>query len=228
MTNQNSKLIADQEKWAEVSKELEAEKIKLAFYDNTIIPLLGDLKDKKVLDYGGGPGVLLTALKKLGAEVKEYDISEDFKKQAAEKIGAENIYGSVEDIPLDYFDFVICNLVLCIVDEDEVKNIVANIKKVLNNNGVAYIGFCNPKLLDVPETNLDLRPEPEHEYEENHSYMKTKKEGGYQIIENYRPIEWYENIYKEAGLNLEDTIYTPEYKLNGRPIKDFIIFKLTK
>ena len=110
MTNQNSKLIADQEKWAEVSKELEAEKIKLAFYDNTIIPLLGDLKDKKVLDYGGGPGVLLTALKKLGAEVKEYDISEDFKKQAAEKIGAENIYGSVEDIPLDYFDFVICNL----------------------------------------------------------------------------------------------------------------------
>tara|TARA_B100002003_G_scaffold227115_1_gene234460 strand:- start:496 stop:1182 length:687 start_codon:yes stop_codon:yes gene_type:complete len=228
MTNQNSKLIADQEKWAEVSKELEAEKIKLAFYDNTIIPLLGDLKDKKVLDYGGGPGVLLTALKKLGAEVKEYDISEDFKKQAAEKIGAENIYGSVEDIPLDYFDFVICNLVLCIVDEDEVKNIVANIKKVLNNNGVAYIGFCNPKLLDVPETNLDLRPEPEHEYEENHSYMKTKKEGGYQIIENHRPIEWYENIYKEAGLNLEDTIYTPEYKLNGRPIKDFIIFKLTK
>jgi|TARA_B100000959_G_C14778091_1_gene540385 2-polyprenyl-3-methyl-5-hydroxy-6-metoxy-1,4-benzoquinol methylase len=228
MTNQNSKLIADQEKWAEVSKELEAEKIKLAFYDNTIIPLLGDLKDKKVLDYGGGPGVLLTALKKLGAEVKEYDISEDFKKQAAEKIGAENIYGSVEDIPLDYFDFVIFNLVLCIVDEDEVKNIVANIKKVLNNNGVAYIGFCNPKLLDVPETNLDLRPEPEHEYEENHSYMKTKKEGGYQIIENHRPIEWYENIYKEAGLNLEDTIYTPEYKLNGRPIKDFIIFKLTK
>jgi SAM-dependent methyltransferase len=182
----------------------------------------------KVLDYGGGPGVLLTALKKLGAEVKEYDISEDFRKQAAEKIGAENIYGSVEDIPFDYFDFVICNLVLCIVDEDEVKNSVANIKKALNNNGVAYIGFCNPKLLDVPETNLDLRPEPEYEYKENHSYMKTKKEGGYQIIENHRPIEWYENIYKEAGLSLEDTIYTPEYELNGRQIKDFIIFKLTK
>lgn len=228
MTNQNSKLIKDQEKWAEVSKELEAEKIKLAFYDNTIIPLLGDLNGKKVLDYGGGPGVLLTALKKLGAEVKEYDISEDFRKQAAEKIGAENIYGSVEVIPLDYFDFVICNLVLCIVDEEEVKRIVANIKKALNNNGVAYIGFCNPKLLDVPETNLDLRPEQEHEYNENHSYMKTKKEGGYQIIENHRPIEWYENIYKEVGFTLADTIFTPEYELNGRQIKDFIIFKLTK
>jgi 2-polyprenyl-3-methyl-5-hydroxy-6-metoxy-1,4-benzoquinol methylase len=229
MTNQNNKkLISDQDKWAEVSKELEAEKIKLAFYDDTIIPLLGDLENKKVLDYGGGPGVLLTALKKLGAEVKEYDISEDFRKQAAEKIGAENIYETVEEIPSGYFDFVICNLVLCIVDEDEVKRIVLNIKKALNENGLAYIGFCNPKLLDVPETNLDLRPTPEHKYEENHSYMKTKKEGGYKIIENHRPIEWYENVYKEAGLKLEDTIFTPEYELDGRKIKDFIIFKLSR
>ncbi len=228
MTNQTSKLIADQEKWAEVSKELEAEKIKLAFYDDTIIPLLGNLEKKKVLDYGGGPGVLLTALKKLGAEVKEYDISEDFRKQAAEKIGAKNIYANIEDIPNNYFDFVICNLVLCIVDEDEVKRIVSNIKNALNANGIAYIGFCNPELLDIPETNLDLRPTPEHEYKENHSYMKTKKEGGYKIIENHRPIEWYENLYQEAGLTLEDTIFTPEYELNGIKIKDFIIFKLTK
>tara|TARA_Y100000310_G_C20561706_1_gene753403 strand:- start:264 stop:950 length:687 start_codon:yes stop_codon:yes gene_type:complete len=228
MTNQNSKLIADQEKWAEVSKELEAEKIKLAFYDDTIIPLLGDLEGKKVLDYGGGPGVLLTALKKLRAEVKEYDISEDFRKQAAEKIGAENVYETVEEIPSDYFDFIICNLVLCIVDESEVKRIVLNIKKALNNDGIAYIGFCNPKLLDVSETNLDLRPVPEHDYKENHSYMKTKKEGGYKIIENHRPIEWYKNLYKETGLTLEDTIFTPEYELNGKKIKDFIIFKLTK
>jgi 2-polyprenyl-3-methyl-5-hydroxy-6-metoxy-1,4-benzoquinol methylase len=224
----NKTLIADQDKWADVSKELEAEKIKLAFYDDTIIPLLGDLDGKKVLDYGGGPGVLLVALKKLGAEVKEWDVSEDFRKQAAEKIGAENIYETIEGIPADYFDFVICNLVLCIVDEDEVKRIVLNIKKSLNKNGIAYIGFCNPKLLDVPETNLDLRPTPKHKYEDNHSYMKTKKEGGYKIIENHRPIEWYEKIYKEAGLTLEDIIHTPEYELKGRKIKDFIIFKLTK
>ncbi|MBU0661319.1 class I SAM-dependent methyltransferase [Patescibacteria group bacterium] len=228
MTNQNLKLIANQEKWAEVSKELEAEKIKLAFYDNTIIPLLGNINKKKVLDYGGGPGVLLTALKKLGAKVKEYDISEYFRKQAAEKIGINNIYKTVDEIPSNYFDFVICNLVLCIVNEDEVKRIVTNIKNTLNKKGVAYIGFCNPKLLNIPETNLDLRPKPNQPYEKNHSYIKTKKEGGYQIIENHRPIEWYENVYKEIGLTLKDTIYTSEYKLNGCKIKDFIIFKLIK
>jgi len=50
----------------------------------------------------------------------------------------------------------------------------------------------------------------------------------YEIIENHRPIEWYEEMYKEQGLNLVDTFFTPEYELKGRKIKDFIIFKLKK
>lgn len=228
MDTQTSKLIADQDRWAEVSKELQAEKIKLAFYDNTIIPLLGDLNGKKVLDYGGGPAVLLSALKKLGAEVKEYDISEDMRKQAAERIGTENIYDTVTDIPHDYFDFIICNLVLCIVEENEVERIILRIKESLGKTGIGYVGFCNPKLLNIPETNLDFRPTPKHKYEENHSYMKTKKEGGYQIIENHRPIEWYATVFKRAGLTIEEIIFTPSYELKGVKIEDFIIFKLKK
>lgn len=222
------KLISEETEWSRVSEELKAEQLKLASYDNTLVPFLGKIKSKKILDYGGGPGVLVLALKKLGADVKEYDISEDMRKQASQKIGKENIYDRVEDIPKNNFDFVICNLVLCIVSEDEVKKIAKNIKNSLNDNGFAYIGFCNPKLLNVPETQLDLRPTPKNKYEENHSYMKTKKEGGYQIIENHRPIEWYEKVYKDAGLKLIDTIFTPEYELKQRKIKDFIIFKLKK
>tara|TARA_Y100000310_G_scaffold105141_1_gene103512 strand:+ start:2540 stop:3223 length:684 start_codon:yes stop_codon:yes gene_type:complete len=224
----NKKIVSQETQWAKVSKELEAEEIKLAFYDNTLIPLLGSLNSKKVLDYGGGPGVLLTALKKLGAEVKEYDISEEMRKQAAEKIGEKNIFHTPNEIPKDHFDFIISNLVMCIVSEEEVRNVVRNIKNALNKDGEAFVGFCNPKLLDVPETNLDLRPTPKKKYEENHSYMKTKKEGNYQIIENHRPIEWYKNLYEEEGLNLVETIFTPEYEINGRKVEDFIIFRLKK
>ena len=216
----SDKLVSKEEEWAKVAEELKAEKVKLAFYDDTVISLLGNVKGKKVLDYGGGPGVLPLALKKLGAE--------DMLKQASEKIGKENIYHSVEEIPKDEFDIIICNLVLCIVSEEEVKRISSIIKDSLNKKGFAFIGFCNPKLLDVPESNLDFRPKPKHKYEENHSYMKTKKEGMYEIIENHRPIEWYEEMYKEQGLNLVDTFFTPEYELKGRKIKDFIIFKLKK
>ena len=222
------KLISEETEWSRVAEELKAEKIKLAFYDNTVIQLLGNVKNRKILDYGGGPGVLAIALKKLGADIKEYDISEDMMKKASEKIGEENIYHNVGEIPKNEFDMIICNLVLCIVSEDEVKRIVKNIKNALNKKGFAFIGFCNPKLLDVQETNLDMRPKPGHKYEENHSYMKTKKEGGYKIIENHRPIEWYERVYEELGLKLVGIFFTPEYKLKGKNIKDFIIFKLRK
>jgi 2-polyprenyl-3-methyl-5-hydroxy-6-metoxy-1,4-benzoquinol methylase len=74
------------------------------------VPLLGTIKDKKILDYGGGPGVLVLALKKLGANVKLYDVSEEFRKQAAEKIGEKNVYNSIEEIPKNEFDFIIFKL----------------------------------------------------------------------------------------------------------------------
>lgn len=211
-----------------VSKELETENLKLASYDHTLVPLLGDITGKEILDYGGGPGVLALGLKKLGANIKEFDINPEMREKAGQKIGAENIYSSVDEIPKNHFDFVICNLVVCIVPEEEVKNISNNIKDLLNDSGFAYVGFCNPKIFNVAESNLDFRFETGEPYDANHKYKKIKKEGGYEIIEDHRPIEWYEGIFKEAGLKVVDEIFTPEYELKGNKIKDFIIFKLSK
>lgn len=80
----------------------------------------------------------------------------------------------------------------------------------------------------MQESQLDFRFPTGAGYEENHQYKKIKKEGEYEIIEDHRPVEWYEKIYKDAGLQLADEVYTPEYELNGQVIKDFIIFKLQK
>ncbi len=228
MWDSNRLLIPGQGQWAKVLKELENEKIKLAYYDNTLIPLLGNLKDKKVLDYGAGPGVLATAMKARGADVRVFDISPDMNKRAAEKIGRENIYDKIGNIPDNYFDFIICNLVLCIVKEDEVLNIMGKIYASLKKGKFAYVGFCNPLIFNVPESKLDFRMQTKYKYEENHNYKKVKKEGNYEIIETHRPIEWYEKVYRDAGFSLVQKIFTPEYELRGRKIKDFIIFKLHK
>ena len=219
--------VFDQKKWGIVSAELQAENLKLASYDDTLIPLLSNLKGKKVLDYGAGPGVLALALKKLGADVKVYDVSEDMLKKSAEKIGKGNVYDKVSNIPKNSFDFVICNLVVCIVPENEVKKIVEDIQKLLKPEGIAYIGFCNPKILNVQESRLDLRYN-EGRYEDNHTYRKIKKEGGYEISELHRPIEWYEKVYSSVGLKVVNKIFTPEYVLNGIKIEDFVIFKLKR
>jgi SAM-dependent methyltransferase len=224
----NRLLISDQRQWGKVLKELEAEKIKLAYYDNTLIPLLGKLKNKKVLDYGGGPAVLSSALKAKGADSRLFDISQDMRTRAGERIGRENIYKKAEDIPDNYFDFIICNLVLCIVPEDEVIKILKNIRLEIKKEGVVYVGFCNPLIFDVPESKIDFRMLTKNPYEKNHKFKKIKKEGNYEIMELHRPIEWYKRIFKDVKLTIVDTIFTPEYELKGRKIKDFLIFKLKK
>ena len=222
------KTISNQNQWGNAKKELQNENIKLKSYDNTIIQKLGNIKNKRTLDYGCGPGVLISVLKKLGADVKGFDISEEMIKACGEKIGKENVYKNVSEIPTAQFDIIICNLVLCIVEEPEVKNICKNIAKILNKNGLVYIGFCNPKIFNVKESQLDFRFQTGNKYEENHIYKKIKKEGNYKILELHRPIEWYEKVYKEADLKLLEILFTPEYELKGNKINDFVIFKLCK
>lgn len=222
------KLVEEEKEWNKVSKELEEEDLKLQSYDYTLIQMLDRGKNVKVLDYGAGPGVLATTLKKLKFDVKCYDLSKEMRERAGKKIGKENIYNEASEIPKNSFDYVVCNLVLCIVSEDECRNISRNISKALKENGIAYIGFCNPKIFNVYESALDFREQTENNYENNHSYMKIKKEGNYKILELHRPIEWHEKMFQENGLNVLDKIFTPEYSLKGNKIQDFIIFKLGK
>lgn len=222
------KLVSEQSEWGKVAKELESEDFKLMSYDKTLLDLLCDVKNVKVLDFGSGPGVLAKTLQELGAEVKTFDVSEDMNKLAADKIGSKNVFHSAEEIDTDYFNIVIANLVVCIIEKEEVVKAMKEIHRVLRDGGTAWIGFCNPRIFNVSESQLDLREQTEHTYEENHSYKKTKKEGGYEIIETHRPIEWYDQLFKETGFRVKDTHFTPEYELKGKNIQDFVIFELVK
>ena len=220
------KYIEKQNQWNAVSEELEQETLKLAAYDHSIIPLLS--KEGSVLDYGCGPGVLAKTLSENGFMVKAFDISKDMREQCAEKIGTDHVFDTLIDIPKNHFENITCNLVLCIVSEEEVTSILQNIRSALKPNGTAYIGFCNPKIFDARESALDFRKQSDTPYDANHSFMKVKKEGNYEIVENHRPIEWYEHAFANNGLQLQETLFTPEYNLKNRTLNDFVIFKLAK
>ncbi|MBU0532667.1 class I SAM-dependent methyltransferase [Candidatus Micrarchaeota archaeon] len=213
--------------WAVVAAELEGEDLKEKIYDNTLFSLCGDLEGKAVLDYGAGPAVVASRAMDNGASVKAFDISKDMREIAVEKLGKQNVYEAVEEIPGNYFDIVLCNLVLCIVPEEEVAVIVRNIRNMLKTDGIAYVGFCNPRIFDVPESVIDFRKQTGDAYENNHEYTKVKKEGNYEIMELHRPIEWYEEMFRGAGFEV-DVNFTPEYDIGKRKISDFIIFKLKK
>lgn len=214
--------------WSKVINELESEVAKLQAYDRTILEHIGNIEGKSVLDYGAGPAVMASFLRDLGGEIKVYDISPEMRELASEKIGRAAVYDSNEAIPNRAFDIILCNLVLCIVDEPDVPEILKVVYRKLKNSGVVYIGFCNPKIYTVKESNLDYRFPTGNTYEEIHEYKKVKKEGNYEIIEKHRPITWYGETIKEAGFEISEEIFTPEYTLKGSKIRDFIIFKLTK
>lgn len=220
------KNITQQDQWNLVSNDLSNENLKLAAYDHVLVSLMGNVAGKKILDYGSGPGVLASALQRLDAKIKIYDLNPEMCQLAGEKIGEENVYQITAEIPAQYFDFVVCNLVLCIVDEEEVKSIMGNLRKAVHSSGTVYIGFCNPLIYNVLESHLDFRCPTGAAYEENHLYEKVKKEGGYKIVETHRPLEWYEKVFRAAGFSSVVQHFTPEYKLNNHHIQDFVIFEL--
>ena len=225
-----TKTVSIGDEWARVATELSAESLKLQSYDNTLVSFLSNsgICGKEILDYGAGPAVLAYALQKLHANVKVYDISPEMKQKAGARIGLENVIESPEQIPANNFYVVVCNLVMCIVDETEAARIASDLYKSVKKPGVVYVGFCNPLIFDVHESQLDFRDRTVHTYDENHTYWKTKKEGEYRIQENHRPIEWYESVFRNVGFKAIIRHFTPEYEFNGRKIQDFVIFELKK
>lgn len=224
----DKKIIRQQSERNLVTKELEEEIIKLQSYDQTILSILWNVENKEILDYWAWPWVLALLLKKLWANSKVYDISEEMCLLSEQKIWKNNVYKHVSEIPLNFFDSIICNLVLCIVEDDEVERIVHNMFNELRVTWRAYIWFCNPLIYNVPESNLDIRDQTNHTYEQNHTYTKTKKEGWYNIIETHRPIEWYKRVFEKTWFQIMQTNFTPEYLLHWIKIKDFVIFELIK
>ena len=222
------KTISREKEWGQVAKELEAEEIKLQSYDPTLLALCGDVKEKKIIDYGPGPGILAYALQKMGADVQAFDIVEEMRQACAQKIGVRNVFDSVAKIPKNSYDIVVCNLVVCINDETETRFIARNICDELKSGGFALVGFCNPNIFNIPESQLDIRFQTGARYEDSHIYKKIKKEGFYQILEWHRSLEWYKHVFEQSGLSVVEIAFTPEYDFQEKKIQDFVIFRLEK
>ena len=225
------KRIEKSDQWGKVRGELEREELKARTYDEAVHNLLFQLwvqTDATVLDYGSGAGVFTSLLKRLGMKPKAFDISSEMRAATAERIGADNVFTQIEDIPEAAFDVVVCNLVLCIVDDTMAAYIMKRIQKLLRPRGIAIVGFCNPEIFQVHETKLDIRYPVGESYGESHVYLKIKKEGNYEIAEHHRPLGWYSILFWIAGFRTKRIVFTPEYELNNQPISDFAIFALQK
>lgn len=111
----------------------------------TTLKLLGNIRGKKVLDLGCGPGINAKKMQKFGAKVKGIDLSNyliDIAKKEASNI--EFLIGDVEKLPYKNgeFDIVVSSLVLGHIKDW--KKTLSEVRRVLKRGGIFVFSSYNP------------------------------------------------------------------------------------
>jgi ubiquinone/menaquinone biosynthesis C-methylase UbiE len=182
-----------------------------------IFSLLGNLKEKTVLDAGCGNGYLTRKMAETAKEVTGIDLTEKLIEIAKSKNNPPNVkflQGSVNELPFDdkTFDTILSNLVL--MDVEDLDKTAKEFLRVLKTGGNLVISILHPCFENPPKT-YSL-------YDENkkkigrvvQEYYDTglikdessKKENG-QIYQHYhRTISDYLNTFADTGLKLSKSI----------------------
>ena len=108
------------------------------------LKLLGNVKGKKILDFGCGSGIYAKLLTKKGAKVKGFDLSPEMLAIAKkENPGLDLIEGSGYKIPFkEKFDIVLASLVVHYLKDWN--KMLREIKKVLKKEGYFIFSTGNP------------------------------------------------------------------------------------
>lgn len=108
------------------------------------LELLGNVKGKKILDYGCGSGIYLKLLKSKGANVKGFDISEEMLKIAKKNNPSLELrQGSGYAIPFkEQFDVIVASLVVHYMNDWD--KMFKEMARVLKKRGIVVFSTGNP------------------------------------------------------------------------------------
>ncbi len=148
--------------YAKVAKDfhyLRTEKYKEGWFFNEMLEmpstleLLGNVKNKKILDIGCGTGIYAKLLSKKGAMVKGFDISPEMIKIARSNNRDLDLrIGSINNIPFkEKFDIVLASLIIHYLDDWT--KALNEVKKVLKKDGYFIFSISNP----VTEVGKNIR-----------------------------------------------------------------------
>lgn len=129
------------------------EKYLNSFEQNKFLPLLGDLKNKRVLDVGAGTGRLSLSMAKIGAQVTALDISEQMLKILKNKDKKiTTIVGDAEALPFPNNTFDIVTAAFLIVHLKDPLAFFDEAYRVLQDGGILAISNINQKSAPDVET----------------------------------------------------------------------------
>lgn len=161
-----------------------------SFEKDKLLPLLGDVRNKKILDVGAGTGRLSMRLSRLGASVVALDISPEMLGVLRTKSQnlIETTLGDAENLPFldNSFDIVIS--AFHIVHLKDLKRFFDEVYRVLKLNGKFLV------------TNINQKRPPE---------VKTKQ-GLIEIESYYHRPEKVKEVLEELAFGIEQEVFVKE------------------
>lgn len=165
------------------------EKYLNSFEQNKILPLLGDIKDKQVLDIGAGTGRLSLQLVKGGAQVMALDVSAkmlELIKRKNKKI--QTTVADAESLPFDNGSFDVVTAAFLVVHLKDPTRFFDEVYRVLKDGGRFVV------------TNINQKDPPE---------VKTK-EGDIIIESFYHRPEKIKEILESLAFQVEQEVFVKE------------------
>jgi len=127
----------------------EGDKHRIVHLNPVLFQLLGNVKDKKILDAGCGEGYLSRLLAKQGAFVTGVDFSAEMLAIAQERtkpeLGIRYVHGNCEKMDffdIESFDIIVSNMVLH--DLPDHKAALRNMYRVLVDRGILVFSISHP------------------------------------------------------------------------------------
>lgn len=164
-----------------------------SFEKNKLLPLLGDLKEKKVLDVGAGTGRLAIRLAKLGANVTALDVSEKMLKEIKKKLKRnlaeiKTVVDDCESLPFEDESFDVVVSAFHIVHLKDPRRFFDEIYRVLKPGGKFLV------------TNINQKRPPE---------IKTKQ-GIIEIESYYHRPEKVREVLEKLAFSIEKEVFVRE------------------
>ncbi|KKQ28252.1 MAG: Demethylmenaquinone methyltransferase [Candidatus Magasanikbacteria bacterium GW2011_GWC2_37_14] len=130
-----------------------------SFEKDQVLPLLGEVKNKQILDVGAGNGRLSLKLAKLGAEVTSLDVSNEMLnklKIKKLKLKITTVIGEAENLLFDNDSFDIVVATFLIVHLKDLRMFFNEVYRVLKPGGLFLVTNINQRKAPEIKVNKDL------------------------------------------------------------------------
>ncbi len=211
-----------------------------------LLRVIGEVKNKRVLDIACGQGYFSEILNKAGADVTAFDMGENLIKIAKANAGKVNYFvADAEDFLKDTkerdFDIVIC--VLAIQNIENIKKVFENVKEILKDGGKFYLVINHPSFRIPKSSAWGEDAKEKIQYRRVDKYMSEEKikmdmTPGRNILKEYtysyhRPLQYYFKTITNLNMSvtrLEEWVshreseQGPKKEMEDKARKEFPLF----